>query len=117
MNIILGNPDPELDEKFVVLPLDTFLLPDIAEPVTAYCVVSEIPLTEFAGLEIYRQIHHKLVEAYRERNWDYCQSAIDSLLGKWNGALDSYYREIAARIQSLEHVDESWTHVIDKRTS
>lgn len=117
MNIILGKPGPELDEKFVVLPLDTFLLPDIPEPVVAYCVIGDIPLIEFAAVEIYKQVHHDLIRAYQDQNWEYCNSAIEGLMGKWNGALDSFYRDLSQRVAQAAVSEGTWTHIIDKSQS
>lgn len=99
MNIIFGNQVKDLSDRFTVLELDTFHTAQ--GPETAWCVVENIPLVDFATLEDYRKAHTNLMQAYRERNWEYCFSAIGSLRGRWNGELDSFYDNLELRIKGL----------------
>lgn len=97
MNIIFGDAVKEIPDSFTVLELDTFRMPN-QEVHTAYCVVETIPLAEFATLEAYKKIHADLVKFYRERHWDYCEHAIEGLMGRWNGELDTFYTNVLARV-------------------
>ena len=49
-------------------------------------------------LDAYIKVHHDVMQAYRDRNWEYCQSAIAGLIGRWNGELDSFYQDLAQRV-------------------
>lgn len=111
MNIIFGDSEEiqHLRERFVVLELDTFRTPQ-GQHHTVYGLVENIPLEDFPVLEAYVRVHHDLMQAYRDRNWDYCRSALDGLYGKWNGELDSFYQDLAQRVEHYQQqtLDDNW---------
>lgn len=98
MHIIFGDAVKELPDSFTVLELDTFRKGADRELVTAYCVVEKIALTEFATLDAYKKIHADLIRYFKERQWNYCEQAIEGLMGKWNGELDSFYTDLLKRV-------------------
>lgn len=101
MNIIFGEDINELKQKYIVLELDTFRLPSGESRIT-YCLLENIPLSDFPVLEFYIKVHHDLMQAYRDRNWEYCKNAINGLRSKWGGELDSFYQDLAVRVNQLE---------------
>lgn len=101
MNIIFGTDLEQLRERFVVLELDTFRTAH-SEPRTVYCLVESIPVQDFPILESYIKAHHDLMQAYRDQNWEYCRHAIGGLHGRWNGELDTFYDDLARRVQYYE---------------
>lgn len=117
MNIIFG-PDAAttLDDKYVVLELDTILLPGAADPITAYCVVDQVPLTEIVSIERYKDLHHNLMKNYKIKNWNFCRDAIEQLHGHWGGHLNSFYENLLTRVDQYKEVSlpDSWNGVIDK---
>jgi hypothetical protein len=103
MNIIFGD-DAEianLRDRFVVLELDTFRTTG-GKRHTVYGLIENIPLEDFPVIQSYIQVHHDLLQAYRDRNWEYCRSALDGLHGKWNGELDSFYQDLAQRVLTYQ---------------
>ena len=36
---------------------------------------------------------------YRQKNWQECQGLLETLIGLWNGEIDTFYRELESRIQ------------------
>ena len=98
MHIIFGSTVQEIPNSFTVLELDTFRMVKENRTDTAYCVVEKIPLTEFAMLDAYKKIHADLVQYYRQRQWEYCENAIEGLMGKWNGELDTFYTDLLRRV-------------------
>ena len=98
MNIIFGDSIKEIPDSFTVLELDTFNLVKDNQISTAYCVIEKIPLADFDKLDAYKKIHADLVENYRRREWTYCEHAIEGLMGKWNGELDSFYADLLIRV-------------------
>jgi len=102
MNIIFGDSIKEIPDSFTVLELDTFNLVNEGRTATAYCVVEKIPLTELSQSEAYKKIHNDLLENYRRREWTYCEHAIEGLMGKWNGELDSFYTDLLLRVQTFK---------------
>jgi len=101
MNIIFGDAIKEIPDSFTILELDTIRTPDQAVR-TAYCVVETIPLSEFATLDDYKKIHADLVKFYRERQWNYCEHAIEGLMGRWNGELDTFYTNLLSRVMHFK---------------
>ena len=102
MNIISGSQKHLVPDSYTVLELDTFKT-DQGQTETAYCVIENIPLQDFPVLDAYIKVHNDLMRAYQNQNWEYCQSAVMGLLGKWNGELDTFYQDLADRVQ--DHAD------------
>lgn len=118
MNIILGteNIDP-IKDRYIILELDSFRFASNADPVTAYCLVSDVNFETLLQLEQWQDLHRGLIKNYKQANWNYCEQALDHLRGQWNGELDSFYDELQSRIQELkiQCVDTlGWDSVIDR---
>jgi hypothetical protein len=109
MNIIFGDAIHNVPDSYTVLELDTFRLADGSQS-TAYCVVEKIPLADFDKLEAYKKVHDDLLTYYRAREWTYCEHAIEGLMGKWNGELDSFYSNLLLRVMEYKQTppDEVW---------
>lgn len=115
MNIVLGRDRAlSLTDRYVVLTLDTFRIGNSPDPVTSYCVVENVPINDMASIEIWKDLHEKLIENYTKRNWVFCEQAIEHLMGKWNGELDSFYQDLLSRVRLYadQEPDASWTPVI-----
>jgi adenylate cyclase len=110
MHIIFGSTAQEIPNSFTVLELDTFRMVKENRTDTAYCVVEKIPLTELATLDAYKKIHADLVQYYRQRQWEYCENAIEGLMGKWNGELDTFYTDLLQRVIAFKQTPpaEDW---------
>jgi hypothetical protein len=110
MNIIFGDSIKEIPDSFTVLELDTFNLVSEGRRATAYCVIEKIPLLDFDKLDAYQKVHADLLVNYRQKEWTYCEHAIEGLMGKWNGELDSFYIDLLLRIQSYRQnpPEDSW---------
>ena len=115
MNIIFKENSAEIREKYTVLDLDTFSLPD-GSTHTACCLVENIPIIELDEIENLKILHAALIENYAKKNWTSCEQAIEHLMGKWGGEVDSFYQELINRISHLKNqdLDETWTPVIAK---
>jgi hypothetical protein len=98
MNIIFGDSINYVPNSYTVLELDTFNLINENRISTAHCVIEKIPLADFDKLDAYKKIHADLMENYRRREWTYCEHAIEELMGKWNGELDSFYVNLLSRV-------------------
>jgi hypothetical protein len=117
MNILLGEENAKsVDEKYIVLELDLIKFPGIPEPVTAYSLIEKINLDDVIGGTNWQELHAKLIENYRKRNWKYCQDAIEHLRGHWNGEIDSYYDNLNNRVTALLENDPGpdWDCCIEK---
>jgi len=116
MNIIFKKNLTAIDQKYTVLDLDTFSLPD-GTVHTACCILENIPINELSLTENLKELHAGLILNYSQRNWNYCEQAIEQLIGKWGGEVDSFYTELSTRIAQYieEEPPQDWTSVILKR--
>ena len=100
MNIILGKEAADkLKENYTVLELETFTTQD-GNITTAYCVVETVPISELPLVTHNKQLHDNFVKEYNNKNYKFCLDAVEHLLGKFNGELDSFYLEIISRIKT-----------------
>lgn len=115
MNIIFKENSAEIREKYTVLDLDTFSLPD-GSTHTACCLIENIPITELEETENLKNLHANLIKNYAKKNWNYCEQAIEQLMGKWGGEVDSFYQDLQTRIDLLKTMtlSENWSPVIPK---
>jgi hypothetical protein len=115
MNIIFKKHAPLLEEKYTILDLDTFRLPDGSQH-TACCIVENIPIVELAETENLKKMHAELITNYGIRRWSYCEQAIEQLMGKWGGEMDTFYQDLASRIEKfkIQNLNDSWSPVIPK---
>ena len=115
MNIIFKENLAEIRKKYTVLDLDTFSLPD-GSIHTACCLVENIPITELDKVENLKAIHSGLIENFGKKQWSLCEQAIEQLMGKWGGEVDSFYQDLTSRIDLLKTMtlSENWSPVIPK---
>jgi hypothetical protein len=115
MNIIFKENSQEIREKYTVLDLDTFQMPD-GSVHTACCVVENIPIEELSQIDSLRETHEGLIANYAKKNWTACEQALQQLLGKWGGELDTYYADLQTRVERLKtlDLDDNWSPVIAK---
>ena len=115
MNIIFKTNIEAVDQKYTVLDLDTFSLPDGSQH-TACCVIEHIPIDELPATESLKELHANLIANYGQRNLNYCEQAIEQLQGRWGGDMDSFYTELKMRIDRLKtmNLNDAWSPVIPK---
>jgi len=115
MYIVYENDENNLEQlrsKYLVLELDSLeIKPE--EFVTAHCVIDNehIQLQEMTSLNEFRELHEGLIQNYKTQEWDKCYEAIDQLITKFKGEMDSFYEILRDRIKILETSDlsENWT--------
>lgn len=102
MNIIFDHQTQHVPQGHTLLELDSFRQSPSGRTRTAYCLIEKIPLDEFPLLEYLVKCHGDLMSAYREQNWEYCECAIQGLMGKFAGEMDSFYQDLAHRVQHFK---------------
>ncbi len=118
MHIIFGEDKlKDISDKYTVLELDTVQIEGRNTPITAYCLIESIPITEMIDVEQYKTLHENLIKNYQQQNWKYCEDAVEHLSGKWNGEIDSFYAELSERVKKFKKngVPTGWNGIIDKR--
>ena len=98
-----------------MLDLDTFSLPD-GTVHTACCILENIPINELSITENLKELHASLILNYGQRNWNFCTQAIEQLMGKWGGEVDSFYTELSTRVAQYtkEEPPQGWNGIILK---
>lgn len=111
MYIIFGNTAEQVADTHTLLELDTFKLLPSEQLVTSYCVIDNLPLAEFPQLEANKKIHQQLIEQYRQKNWEFCRSALHTLMGCWNREMDTFYKHLSNRVDECiaNPPGEAWT--------
>jgi hypothetical protein len=114
MNIIFGDSVKSIPDHYTLLELDTFRADGSDERITAYCLVEKLPLDEFTTLEQYKKIHADVIKYYKQKHWDYCEQAINGLMGRWSGELDTFYTNLLSRVIHLKENPplDDWDGVI-----
>ena len=99
MNIMFEDSiTDEVRSKYMLLELDTFHFSELDQNKTAYCLVETTPIQEMINLEKNLEFHANFIKNFKLRNWKYCEDALEHLTGRWNGELDTFYKDIANRI-------------------
>ncbi len=116
MNIIFGSAVNEIPDSYTVLELDTFRLPNTPDPVPFYCLVEKISLGDFATLEHWKKIHADEISLYKQQQWNYCEQAIEGLMGKWNGELDTFYQSLLERVKQYKETPppKDWDGILER---
>ena len=116
MNIIFGDSANTIPDHYILLELDTFRRTDETETITAYCLVEKPALDELVNIEAYKKIHADVVKYFKQQHWDYCEQAIQGLIGKWGGELDTFYTDLLNRVKQNKQngVAKDWDATLIK---
>lgn len=116
MNIMFGDSiNDEVRSKYIILELDTFYFADISTSRIAYGLVEQTPIMEMVNVDRFIDLHANLIRNYGLKNWKYCEDALEHLVGKWNGEMDTFYSSLAERIAVFkEKADANWSPVINR---
>jgi hypothetical protein len=103
-----------LRSKYLVLELDSLEIND--KTTTAFAIIDSehVQLHEIAKLDVITNLHCHLIKNYKLQNWDYCEQAIDHLIGSFKGELDSFYEELLQRVLVLKNtpIGKDWSGAI-----
>jgi len=111
MHIIFGEEKAQaLKGKYTILELDAFTFVPSGLESTAYAIVETIPIQDLPNLQFHQDLHQNLMENYRKRDWNFCEQAIENLVGCFGGELDTFYTELQSRINNYKENDpgDSW---------
>lgn len=103
MEIIFGRENAELlRQKYTVLDLETIEVEGKGS-LEIFCLIpaEKISLVELPQLAQWKQLHHDMLNGYHKGEHEYCKQAIEHLMGKFSGEVDSFYEEILKRIDHV----------------
>ena len=107
MNIVFADQAEAnvLRQKYTLLELDTLQLIQFnGIEKTAWCLLEKehLSLTDLVSFTKFQDLHHNLVKNYKKKNWKFCEDALEHLIGRWNGEIDSFYFELQKRIKDYK---------------
>jgi hypothetical protein len=114
MNIIFGRDQAEqMQSRYTVLELDSFSYQ--GQLVNAFCIVEQIPILDMSRVESMKNLHTNLLENYRKGDWNFCEQALEHLVGFWGQDMDTFYSTLQQRIVENKNktLNENWW-IIDK---
>lgn len=87
----------ELRDRYTILELETFTVQD--QILETFCVVSgdKMNLAELPHLADHIRMHEELIEQLKLKNYRFCIDAIEHLMGKFGGEIDSFYEIVLER--------------------
>ena len=90
----------ELRDRYTVLELETFDVQDqILE--TFFVVPAEkLILNDMPNLADNIKLHEEFAAQLKQKNYKYCAEAVEHLMGKFGGELDSFYEIIRERCKN-----------------
>lgn len=106
MEIIFGRENAEnLRQRYTVLDLET-VIAENGQPLEVFCLIpaDKLNLQDLPKLSEWVNLHNLMLTYYHTKENDKCLATIKELMGAFNGEVDSFYDEIARR---LEEVNES----------
>jgi hypothetical protein len=99
---------PSMRERHTVLELDTIMQDGLAAPITLYAVIEHVPILEMAELENLKELHAQLIGHYKMGDWHLVPHAVEPLMGKFNGELDSFYQEVLDFSSKCAKLNKKW---------
>ena len=99
------------DDRYTFLELDTVLQQGMAEPITLYAVIDDLPLEEIVELESLKIYHSVLIANYKAGKWERIAEDVEPLMGKFRGELDSFYQNIIDFAADSAKVNKQWDGV------
>lgn len=117
MNIIFGRDQAALlSEKYTVLELDTIRIASDGPELVAFCVIESIPILDMPKVDNMKKLHANLLIEYRKQNWNYCEQALEHLVGCWGHELDSFYDNLRTRINNYKDNSpgDDWDGIIQR---
>ena len=120
MNVIYGDENlKDIQEKHTTLELDTVMMEGLLikspGPMTVYAVVGpgDIPFENFVRLKQFIPVHEALIKNYKQQNWNFCESAIEKLMGSIDPFMDTFYGVLLERIEAQKaNPEENWSPVV-----
>lgn len=105
MQLIFGKENAEkLREKYIVLDLENIKVQD--QILEVYCLVSgeKINFLDLPQLDQWIKLHNDFLQGFNTKQYSYCKEALEHLIGKFGGEVDSFYEEILRRINEEENI-------------
>jgi len=103
MQLIFGKDNAEqLRGRYTVLDLEEIEKDGVTLEI--YCVIpaEKIGIPDLPQIESWIKLHNDFLHGYHTKQYNYCRQALEHLMGKFGGEVDSFYSIILERIEAEE---------------
>lgn len=100
MHIVYGKEQADrLKEKYTVLELDTVKVEEVDKNLTLFAVVDteKLGVIDLPQLAQWVKLHEDLIRNLKKKDKNFCLQAVEHLLGKFGGDIDSFYEHVKGR--------------------
>lgn len=98
----------ELQQRYVILELDTVKQPDMTEPVTLYAVIENIELEIIPTMLDLIARHVTMIEQYKNSKWEDAIVNANALKGSWKGEIDEFYDIVLTTANKMLENNTTW---------
>lgn len=103
MHIVYGKEQADrLKEKYTVLELDTVKVEEVDKNLTLFAVVDteKLGVVDLPQLAQWVKLHEDLIRNLKKKDKNFCLQAVEHLLGKFGGDIDSFYEHVKGRFDA-----------------
>lgn len=103
MHIVYGKEQANrLKEKYTVLELDTVKVEEVDKNLTLFAVVDteKLGVIDLPQLAQWVKLHEDLIRNLKKKDKNFCLQAVEHLLGKFGGDIDSFYEHVKGRFDA-----------------
>ena len=103
MHIVYGKEQADrLSEKYTVLELDTVKVEELDRDLTLFAVVDteKLGLIDLPQLDQWVKLHEDLIRNLKKKDKNFCLQAVEHLIGKFGGDIDSFYEHVKGRFNA-----------------
>ncbi len=103
MHIVYGKEQADrLREKYTVLELDTVKVEEVDKNLTLFAVVDteKLGVIDLPQLAQWVKLHEDLIRNLKKKDKNFCLQAVEHLLGKFGGDIDSFYEHVKGRFDA-----------------
>ena len=103
MHIVYGKEQADrLREKYTVLELDTVKVEEVDKNLTLFAVVDteKLGVIDLPQLAQWVKLHEDLIRNLKKNDKNFCLQAVEHLLGKFGGDIDSFYEHVKGRFDA-----------------
>tara|TARA_B100000242_G_scaffold293840_1_gene273320 strand:+ start:2967 stop:3278 length:312 start_codon:yes stop_codon:yes gene_type:complete len=103
MHIVYGKEQADrLKEKYTVLELDTVKVEEVDKNLTLFAVVDteKLGVIDLPQLAQWVKLHEDLIRNLKKKDKNFCLQAVEHLLGKFGGDIDSFYEHVKGRFDA-----------------
>jgi len=114
MHIIFNNDlISEINEKYILLELDTVLYNGLDHPLKMFAVIDDVEIPENTDISSLLEQHTALLVEYKNSKWDNAILNANALRGSWNGYVDQFYESVVNTATKYKENNKIWDGIVN----